>query len=60
MYPLHNFSDLLAENDGEVGGTAGTPEFMEMELDPSHLLRGAYRGDVTKNSELSQDKSSRF
>ncbi len=38
MYPLHNFTDLL---DGtEDDDTNETPEFLELELDPSTLLRG--------------------
>lgn len=38
MYPLHNFSDLLDET--EEHDATETPEFLELELDPSALLRG--------------------
>lgn len=39
MYPLHNFSDLLVEDAGDED-TNETPEFLELELDPTTLLRG--------------------
>ncbi|CAL8122410.1 unnamed protein product [Orchesella dallaii] len=39
MLHLHNFPDLLVENTGEMDSNE-TPEFLELELDPTTLLRG--------------------
>lgn len=40
MYPLHNFTDLLEGTEDD--DTNETPEFLELELDPSTLLRGIF------------------